>query len=65
MPMNEHTKAAEAHETAAKHARMAAEQHQKGDHKSGLEHSDKAMKQSEVAHEASKVAGAKSKTAAH
>ena len=32
---------------------------------SALEHSDKAMKQSQTAHEASKVAGVKSKAAAH
>ena len=44
---------------------MVAEHHQKGDHKSALEHSDKAMKQSQTAHEASKVAGVKSKAAAH
>ena len=44
---------------------MVAEHHQKGDHKSALEHSDKAMKQSKTAHEASKVAGVKSKAAAH
>ena len=65
MPSISHTKAAEAHETAAKTARMAAEHHQKGDHKSGLEHSDKALKQSETAHEASRAAGVKSKAAAH
>ena len=65
MPSTSHTKAAEAYETAARTARMAAEHHQKGDHKSALQHSDKAMKQSETAHEASKVAGVKSKAAAH
>ena len=65
MPSTSHTKAAEAHEPAARTARMVAEHHQKGDHNGGLEHSDKAMKQSETAHEASKVAGVKSKAAAH
>ncbi|MCA7119204.1 MAG: hypothetical protein LGL72_07315 [Acidibrevibacterium sp.] len=63
MPSMSHTKAAEAHESAAKTARMAAEAHQKGDHKTGLEHADKAMTLSTTAHEASKAASAKSKTA--
>lgn len=58
-------KAAEAHESAAKTARMAAEMHKKGDHKSALDHSDKALKQSETAHEASKAACVTSKAAAH
>ena len=65
MPSTSHTKAAEAHESAAKISRTAAEHHQKGDHKTGLEHADKAMKLSETAHEASKGASAKSKTACH
>ncbi len=65
MPSTSHTQAAEAHESAAKTARIAAEHHQKGDHKSALEHSDKAMKQSETANAASKAAGAKSKAVAH
>ena len=44
MPAISHTKAAEAHESAAKIHRTAAERHQKGDHKAGLEHSEKATK---------------------
>ncbi|MDA8050640.1 MAG: hypothetical protein M0002_11640 [Rhodospirillales bacterium] len=63
MPSMSHTKAADAHEAAAKAARIAAESHQKGEHKTGLEHADKAMTLSTSAHEASKAASAKSKTA--
>ena len=65
MSQTNHIKAADAHDAAAKTARMAAEQHEKGNHKSALEHSDKAMKQSETAHEATKAAAVTSKAAAH
>lgn len=63
MPVASHTRAAEAHEAGTEAARTAAQHHQKGDHKSGLEHSDKAMKLSETAHEASRAASVKSKAA--
>ena len=66
MPVTSHAKAADAHEAAAKMHRSAADLHQKGDHKAGLEHADKAMKQSATAHNDCCVgAHAKSKTAAH
>ena len=58
-----HTKAAEAHEATAKMERMAAEHHQKGDHKAGLEHAEKALASSQSAHEATKGAHGESKTA--
>ncbi len=60
-----YTKAADAHETAAKMERMSAECHQKGDHKAGLEHAEKALASSQSAHEATKGAHAESKTARH
>ena len=46
---------------AAKSHRLAAEHHAKGDHKSGLEHSDKAHERSTTAHEHSTQAHEKSK----
>jgi hypothetical protein len=39
MANNDHNKAAELHETAAKSRRAAAEQHGKGDYAMGMEHS--------------------------
>jgi hypothetical protein len=45
---------------AAKTHRMAADNHAKGDHKGGLEHSNKAHGQSTSAHEASTDAHAES-----
>ena len=60
-----HTKAAEAHESAAKSLRTAAELHKKGDHKTGFEHATNAVKFSETAHDASKTAHTESKAAAH
>lgn len=54
MPAISHTNAAKTH-------RMAADPHQKGDHKAGFEHSEKAMKASETAHETPKGAQANSK----
>ena len=57
-----HTKAADAHEAAAKIARMSAESHQKGDHKAGFEHAEKALSSSQNAYDATKGAHAESKT---
>jgi hypothetical protein len=39
MANNDHNKAPELHETAAKSHRAVAEQHGKGDHAKGMEHS--------------------------
>jgi hypothetical protein len=63
MSATHHTKAADAHEQAAKISRMSAASHEKGDHKAGLEHAEKALASSHGAHEASKAAHADSKTA--
>lgn len=65
IPATSHTKAAEAHEMAAKTHRSAADLHTKGDNKTGLAHAEKAVKQSETAHDCCQDAHTKSKTAAH
>ncbi len=72
MSTTTHAKATAAHESAAKTARMvadhhdkAAEYHQKGDHKVAQQQADKAMSLSDTSHEATKAAGATSKTLAH
>jgi hypothetical protein len=51
MPAISQTKAAEAHESAAKTHRTAAEHRQKRGHKAGLVHSEKATKLSETVQE--------------
>jgi hypothetical protein len=65
MPAATHTKAAEAHETAANAHKAASALHGKGDHKAGLEQSEKAKKLSDGAHSACCSANDKSKAAAH
>lgn len=65
MPTLTNNKAADAHEATAKTHRSAAELAQKGDHKTSLDHSEKAVKLSETAHAASTAALAKAKAPAH
>jgi hypothetical protein len=64
-PSDSHTKAAHAHEAAAKIHHSAAESHKKGDHKAGLEHSEKATTATTDAHKVSTGAHADSKAASH